>query len=379
MDFQFTEEQLLLQKTLREFAEKEIAPHVADWERQARFPRETVNRLAELNLMGLPIPEEWGGAGADFVSYVIALEEISRAWAALAVILAVHTSLGCFPLLYFGSEEQKKRFLQEMAGGRKLGAFALTEPEAGSDAAGIKTRARKVGDEYVLNGSKVFISNAGEADVYLTFAVTEPGKGPRGISAFLVENDTPGFRMGPPERKMGLHASATRQLFFEDARVPAENLLGREGEGFKIAMSLLDTGRIGVGAQALGIARAAFEAARDYAKVREQFGQPIATFQGIQFMLADMATQIEAAKLLVYQAAWLKERGLPHTKEASMAKMFASDAAMRITTDAVQVFGGYGYMEEYKVERLMREAKVTQIYEGTNQIQRLVIAREILR
>lgn len=379
MDFRFNEEQLLMQKTVREFAEKEIAPHVAEMESKGEFPRRFLEKLAELDLMGIPIPTEWGGAGSDYISYIITIEEISRVWASLGVILAVHTSLGCYPLLNFGNQEQKERFLFDLAAGKKLGAFALTEPDAGSDAASIKTGAKKVGNEYILNGSKVFITSAGEADVYLTMAVTDPGKGPRGISAFLVEKDTPGLRIGPPEKKMGLHSSSTCQLFFEDARVPEENLLGHEGEGFKIAMSLLDGGRIGIGAQALGIARAALEAAQNYAREREQFGQPIAAFQGIQFMLADMATQVEAARLLVYQAAFLKDQGLPHSKEASMAKLFASDTAMKVTTDAVQIFGGYGYMAEYPVERFMRDAKVTQIYEGTNQVQRIVIAKELMR
>lgn len=379
MDFRFTEEQLLMQKTVREFAEKEIAPFVADMEERREFPRQFLEKLAELDLMGIPVPSEWGGAGADFISYIIALEEISKVWASLGVILSVHTSLGCIPLLHFGNQEQKQRFLYKLAAGEMLGAFALTEPGAGSDAANIKTSAKKVGNEYILNGSKVFISNAGQADVYLTMAVTDPDKGPRGISAFLVEKDTSGFRIGSPEKMMGLHSSATCQLFFEDARVPAENLLGREGDGFKIAMSLLDGGRIGIGAQALGIARAALEAAQNYAREREQFGQSIASFQGIQFMLADMATQVEAARLLVYQAAFLKDTGQSHSKEASMAKMFASDTAMKVTTDAVQIFGGYGYTAEYPVERLMRDAKVTQIYEGTNQVQRIIIAKELMR
>lgn len=379
MNFQLSEEQLLMQKMVREFAEKEIAPHVARMESERCFPREFLQRLGELDLMGIPIPAEWGGAGADYVSYIITIEELSRVWAALGVILAVHTSLGAFPMLYFGNEEQKKRFLPDLAAGRKLGAFALSEPGAGSDAANMQTTAKKAGNEYILNGSKVFITNGGEADIYLVIAVTDPKAGTRGISAFLLEKDTPGLRIGPPEKKMGLHGSSTCQLFFEEAQVPVANLLGQEGEGFKIAMSLLDGGRIGIGAQALGIAGAALDLARDYAQEREQFGKSIGSFQGIQFMLADMATQVGASRLLVYQAAFLKQKGLPHTKEASMAKLYASDTAMKVTTDAVQIFGGYGYSAEYMVERLMRDAKVTQIYEGTNQIQRLVIAKELMR
>lgn len=379
MSIFFTEEHLLMQRTVREFAEKEIAPQIQAYEDEGRFPYEVLEQLGELDLMGIPIPIEWGGAGADFISYMIAIEEISRVWASLGVILAVHTSVGTFPVLYFGNEEQKQRLLPDLATGKKIGAFALSEPGAGSDAANIKTNGKKHGNEYVLNGSKVFITNGGAADVYLVMAVTDSSKGSRGISAFLMEKDTPGLRIGPPEKKMGLHASSTCELFFEDARVPEKNLLGQEGEGFKIAMSLLDGGRIGVGAQALGIAQAALDASREYAKEREQFGQSIASFQGIQFMLADMATQVEAARLLVYQAAMLKEKGLPHSKEASMAKMYASDTAMQVTTDAVQIFGGYGYITEYPVERLMRDAKVTQIYEGTNQIQRVIIAKELMR
>jgi len=329
--------------------------------------------------MGIPIPEEWGGAGGDFLAYVLAIEEISRVSAAVSVILSVHTSLGTFPILNYGTEDQKTRFLRKLARGEILGAFALTEPNAGSDASRIQTTAATKADYYVLNGSKVFITSAGEADIYIVIAVTDKERGTRGISAFIVERDTPGVRFGPPERKLGLHASSTRQIFFEDAMVPRSNLLGREGEGFAIAMSLLDGGRIGIGAQALGIAQGALDTALGYSKERCQFGQPISSFQAIQFMLADMATQVEAARLLVYQAADLRNRALPHTRQASMAKMFASDVAMRVTTDAVQILGGYGYMQDFGVERMMRDAKATQIYEGTNQIQRLVIARNLLK
>ncbi|GAW91721.1 acyl-CoA dehydrogenase [Calderihabitans maritimus] len=379
MNFSLSEEQQMMQKTVRDFAEKEIKPVIGKWEEKGQFPREIVAKMGELGLMGIPIPEEWGGVGADFLSYVIAIEEISRASAALGVILAVHTSVGTFPILNFGSEEQKKKYVPALAQGKMLGAFALSEPDAGSDAANIRTSAVRKGDHYVLNGSKIFITNGGEADVYTVLAVTDKSKGTRGISAFLVEKSTPGLKIGPPEKKMGLHCSSTCQLFFEDAVVPQENLLGKEGEGFKIAMSLLDTGRIGIGAQALGIAQAALEAAVAYARERKQFGKAIAEFQAIQFMLADMDTLVQAARLLVYRAASLKMQGSPHSKEASMAKMFASDVAMKVTTDAVQIFGGYGYMREYPVERFMRDAKVTQIYEGTNQIQRIVIARNLLK
>jgi alkylation response protein AidB-like acyl-CoA dehydrogenase len=316
--------------------------------------------------------------GADFLSYMLAIEEISYASAAVGVILAVHTSVGTMPILKFGTEEQKRRYVGKMAAGQLLGAFALTEPNAGSDASRIATRAVKKGDHYVLNGSKMFITNGGEADVYITFAVTDPGKGAGGISAFIVEKDTPGFSVGKKEKKMGLNGSSTTALIFEDAKIPASRLLGKEGEGFQIAMANLEGGRIGIAAQALGIARAAFDAAVSYTKQREQFGRPVAEFQGVQFMLADMATRIEAAKLLVYRAAMLREQGVPCPKEAAMAKMFATDAAMAVTTDAVQLHGGYGYIKEYPVERFMRDAKVTQIYEGTNQIQRIVIAKNLL-
>ncbi|KKM12861.1 acyl-CoA dehydrogenase [Clostridiales bacterium PH28_bin88] len=379
MQFAFTPEQEMMRKTVREFAQEVIAPVAGELEEEARFPREIIREMAKLDLMGIPVPEEWGGAGADFLSYVLAIEEISKASAALGVILAVHTSVGTFPILNYGSQAQKEKYIPRLARGEILGGFALTEPNAGSDAASIKTTATLEGDEYVLNGSKIFITNAGEAGVYTVMAVTDKNRGTKGISAFLVEPDTPGLKLGPPEKKMGLHASSTRQMFFEDARVPQENLLGEEGQGFAIAMSLLDTGRIGIAAQGLGIAEAAFEAAQAYAKERSQFGRAIGEFQGIQFMLADMATQIEAARMLVYQAASLKNEGLPHSRQASMAKLFATDTAMRVTTDAVQVYGGYGYMREYPVERYMRDAKVTQIYEGSNQIQRVVIARHLMK
>ncbi len=379
MRLTFTEEQLMFQRVVRDFARKELAPRAAELDATGRFPTENLRRMAELGLMGIPVPEEYGGAGADFISYIIAIEEISYACASTGVILAVHTSLGTLPILYFGTEEQKQRFVPRLARGEWLGAFALTEPQAGSDASRLRLRARPEGDYYLLNGTKIFITSGGHADVYLTFATLDPEKGTKGITAFLVEKDTPGFRVGKVEKKTGLNASATTELIFEDARVPARNRLGAEGEGFKIAMSLLDRGRIGIGAQALGIARAAFDQALNYAGQREQFGQPIARFQGLQWYLADMATKIEAARLLVYRAASLQQAGLSCTREASMAKLFASDTAMEVTTRAIQIFGGYGYSREYPVERLWRDAKVTQIYEGTNQIQRLVIARQLLR
>ncbi len=379
MEFKLTEEQVMMKKVFRELADKEIAPRAEHIDQTGEFPRENLRSLAREGHMGIPIPEEWGGAGADFLTYMFCLEEISRACATTGVILAVHTSLGIYSILYHGTEEQKKRFVMPLAQGEMLGAFALSEPGAGSDAAALKTRARKEGDHYILNGNKVWITSAGEADIYVVFATMDPEKRTRGITAFLVEKDTPGLLIGAKEKKMGLNGSATCELVFEDCRVPAENLLGEEGGGFKIAMSLLDGGRIGIAAQGLGIAQAAFDAAVQYAKTREQFGRPIADFQAIQFKLADLATELEAARLLVYQAAFRKGHDLSCTREASMAKVFATDLAMKAGIEAVQVYGGYGYSREYPVERYMRDAKVTQIYEGTNQIQRIVIARECLK
>lgn len=377
MEFKLSDEHVLMQKMFREFAQKEIAPYAAKNDEAAEFPREVVRKLGAQGYMGIPLPEEHGGAGSDFLTYILCLEEVSRADASVGVILAVHTSVGTFPILYFGTDEQKKKYLPRLASGEYLGAFALTESGAGSDASGLRTYAKRDGDDYVLNGSKIFITNGGYADVYTVFATVDRNLGSRGVTAFLVDKDTPGFKVGAKEKKMGLNASATTELIFEDCRLPASQRLGQEGEGFKIAMSLLDGGRIGIGAQGLGIAQAALDEALKYAKGREQFGQPVFNFQAIAFKLADMATRIEAARLLVYQAAYLKENGLPCGKEASMAKMFATDTAMWVSTEAVQVLGGYGYSREYPVERLMRDAKVTQIYEGTNQIQRLVIAKAL--
>ncbi|MCF8565631.1 acyl-CoA dehydrogenase [Alicyclobacillus tolerans] len=377
MDFERTVEQQEIQKLVRSFAREVIAPRAQEIDETDTFPRDLVLKMGELGIMGLPIPEEWGGVGADFFSYVTAIEEISYASATLGVILAVHTSVGTMPILYFGSEEQKQRYLPKLAGGEFIGAFALTEPNAGSDATAIQTRAVKEGSDYVLNGTKMFITNGGEADVYCVFAVTNPSRGNRGITAFLVDKDTPGFKIGKKERKMGLNGSSTCELLFDDARVPSKNRLGAEGEGFSIAMRLLDGGRIGIAAQALGIAEAALDAANRYVRSRKQFGNTLFQLQGVQFMLADMATKVEAARWLVYHAAFLKMKGLDCSKEASMAKLFASDTAMQVTTDAVQLFGGYGYIKEYPVERYMRDAKITQIYEGTNQIQRIVIARHL--
>lgn len=378
MNLVFTEEQKMMQKMVRDFAQKEIAPAIEHMEETEEFPRHLITKMAELGLMGIPIPEEYGGAGMDFTSYIIAINELSKVSATIGVILSVHTSVGTNPILYFGNEEQKRKYIPKLASGEYLGAFGLTEPSSGSDAASLKTRAVKKGDHYILNGSKIFITNAGEADVYIVFASTTPDKGSYGISAFIVDKDTPGFSVGKKEKKMGLNGSNTCEIVFEDARVPAENLLGKEGEGFKIAMSNLDVGRIGIAAQSLGIAEAALEFATNYAKERKQFGKPIGANQGLGFKLADMATAVEAAKLLTYRAADLKTNNLSCRKEASMAKLFASETAMKSAIEAVQVYGGYGYTKEYPVERLFRDAKVCQIYEGTSEIQRMVLSKHLL-
>lgn len=377
MELVFTEEQKMMRKMVREFAQKEIAPEVPKME-AGEFPREVLKKMAALGLMGIPISEEFGGAGMDFVSYISAIHEISKVSPTVGVILSVHTSVGTYPIVHFGTEEQKQKYVPKLTSGEYLGAFCLTEPSAGSDAGSLKSKAVKKENHYILNGSKVFITNGGEADIYIVFASTDPASGSKGISAFIVEKDTPGLIIGKDEKKMGLHGSRTLQLSFEDMQVPVENLLGQEGEGLKIALSNLNTGRIGIAAQALGIAEGAFEHAVRYAKEREQFGKPISHQQGIGFKLADMGTAIEAARLLVYQAASLKNANLSCTKEASMAKLFASKTAVEVTSEAIQVFGGYGYTEEYPVERYFRDAKVTEIYEGTSEIQRIVISKQLV-
>jgi acyl-CoA dehydrogenase len=377
MNLRFTEEQQMMRKMVRDFAEIEIQPFVEKME-EGHFPREILNKMAELGLMGITTPEKYGGSEMDFTSYIIAIHELSKVSATIGVILSVHTSVGTNPILYFGNEEQKQKYLPKLASGEYLGAFCLTEPSAGSDAKSLKSKAEKRGGSYILNGSKVFITNGGEADTYIVFAVTDPTKGSRGVSAFIVEKGTPGLIIGKDEHKMGLHGSRTVQLTFEDMTVPEENLLGQEGEGFKIAMANLDVGRIGIAAQALGIAEGAFGHAAAYAKERVQFGKPISAQQGIGFKLADMATAVEGSKLLVYRAADLRSKGISCGKEASMAKLFASKTAVEVTTEAIQVYGGYGYTKEYPVERLFRDAKVTEIYEGTSEIQRMVIGKNLL-
>ncbi len=381
MYFQLTEEQSLIRETVRAFAEKELAPSAAERDENERFDRELMfDKLAELGLTGIVFPEEYGGAGADYISYAIAVEELSRVCASTGVTLSAHLSLGANPVWLFGTEEQKKKYLTPMADGSKLGAFGLTEPTAGSDAGGTRTFAGREGDEWVINGNKIFITNGGDAETYIIFARTDKdAQKHHGISAFIVEKGTPGFDFGKKEKKMGIRSSPTCELVFENCRIPAENLLGKEGEGFKIAMKTLDGGRIGIAAQALGIAQGAYEEALRYACERRQFEQPIAGFQAVQFILADMALRIEASRLLVYQSAWRASAGLSYGKESAMAKLSASETAMWVTTKAVQVHGGYGYTREFPAERMMRDAKITEIYEGTSEVQRIVIGAAVTR
>ena len=379
MDFELTDEQQLIRDAVREFAEAEVTPIAAEIDRDHRFPFELLPKLAEMNLMGMPYPEKAGGAGADYVSYVIAVEELSRACASTGVIVSAHTSLATWPVFKFGTETQQDRYLHDMASGRRLGAFALTEPAAGTDAGAGTATATLNADGYALNGSKMFITNAPFADVYIVFAKTDPERGARGISAFIVEKDTPGFSVGEAEHKLGIRGSSTPPIYFSDCRMPREALLGAEGDGFKIAMATLDGGRIGIAAQALGIAQAALDASVAYAKERVQFGKPIATLQAIQWMIADMATEIDAARLLVYRAASCVDNGRPYSTEGAMAKLFASETATRVAGKAIQIHGGYGYTESYPVERNYRDAKITEIYEGTSEVQRMVIARSALR
>lgn len=380
MNFSLTDEQLMFRRVVREFAEEVIAPSAAERDENEEFSLDLYNKMGELGLCGIPWEEKYGGAGADYLFYVIAVEEISRVCASMGVTLSAHTSLCSWPIWKFGTEEQKMKYLRPLAEGKHLGAFAITEPGAGSDAGATRTTAVKDGNYYVLNGTKVFITNAYYADTYVVIARTGPREEKhRTISAFIVEKGTPGFTFGKKEKKLGIRSSATYELIFEDCRIPAENLLGREGDGFKIGMMILDGGRTGIAAQAVGIAQGAFEFALDYAKQRYQFDRPIADLQAIRFKLADMATSIEAARLLTYQAAYLESNGLPYAKASSMAKVFAGDTAMQVTTEAVQILGGYGYTREYPVERMMRDAKITQIYEGTNEIQRVVISNYLLR
>ncbi len=381
MKFEHTEEQSLLRDMVREFAEKEVAPSAKERDEEERFDRALMfDRLAELGLTGIVFPEQYGGAGADYISYAIAVEELSRVCASTGVTLSAHLSLGSNPIYLFGSEEQKEKFLVPLAEGSKMGAFGLTEPSAGSDAGGTKTTAVKDGSSWILNGTKIFITNGGEAEVYIVFARTDKeAKKHYGISAFILEKGMDGFSFGKKEQKMGIRSSPTMELIFQDCRIPSENLLGQEGEGFKVAMKTLDGGRIGIASQALGIAQGALDVAVNYAKERKQFDTPIGRFQGVQFQLADMATQVEASRLLVYNAAYRASNGLSYSQQSAMAKLLASETAMRITTQAVQILGGYGYTRDFPVERMMRDAKITEIYEGTSEVQRLVIGSALTR
>jgi len=378
MDFQLSEEHQMVRHMVREFAQREIAPHAEEIDEKGEFPSTAFHRMGEMGLLGLPFPEAYGGSGGDYISLVIALEEVAGASGSLAIAFDAHTSLCCEPIYLFGSEEQKREYLVPLARGEKIGAFGLTEPQAGSDAGATRTRAVRDGDAWVLNGQKIFVTNGSIADVVIITAKTEPGTGTSGISAFVVEKGTPGLRLGRDEKKMGLKGSVTSELFFEDCRIPAQNLLGQENQGFRQFLVTLDAGRIAIAAMAVGLAQGAFEKSIAYAKERVQFGQPIAKFQAIQWMIADMATQIEAARLLAYRAAWLKEQCLPFTKEASMAKLFASEVSERVCRHAIQIHGGYGYVREYAVERMYRDQRLCAIGEGTSEIQRLVIARQVL-
>lgn len=379
MNYFLTEEQEIIKELSAKIADEKIAPRAAEFDETEEFPWELIRILAESDLFAVWVPEEYGGLGGGVFEQCLVVEELSRACAGVAVSYAA-SALGGFPILMFGTDEQKQRFMPDIASGSKLAAFALTEPDAGSDAGNIRTTAVRDGDYYVLNGTKQWITNGGEADIYTVIATLDPSKGPRGMTAFIVEKGTPGFDFGKKEKKMGIRSSATTELIFNDCRIPVENLLGREGRGFLIAMNTLDKTRPGVAAQAVGIAQGALDKAAEYAATRVQFGKKIGEFQAIEHMLADMATQVEAARSLVYSVAWMIDSGERHiTKASAMAKLFASDVAMKVTCDAVQIFGGYGYMRDYPVEKMMRDAKITQIYEGTNQIQRSIIGGAIIK
>ena len=378
MNFELSEEHKMIREAAREFAQ-ELKPGVIERDEQAKFPTEFVKKMGELGFMGIMTPEQYGGAGMDTLAYVLALEEIAKIDASAAVIMSAHNSLVLFGLNEFGTEEQKQKYLKPLASGEKLGAFALSEPEAGSDASSQHTMAEDKGDHYLLNGTKNWITNGGNADIYIVIAQTHPELGHRGINALIVEKGTPGFTIGPKENKLGIRSSDTHSLMFSDAKVPKENRIGEDGFGFKFAMKTLDGGRIGIAAQALGIAAGAYDLALAYSKERKTFGKPISDHQAIQFKLADMEVDIEAARLLTYKAAWTKDQGLPYGKIAAMAKLNTSEVAMKHTVEAVQVHGGYGYVKEYHVERLMRDAKITQIYEGTSEVQKIVISRTILK
>lgn len=379
MDFMLTEQQQMMKKLFAEFAEKEVKPLAAEIDEEERFPRETVEKMKACKMLGIPYSREYGGAGADYLCYILAVEELSKKCGTTGVVLSAHTSLGTWPIVQFGTPEQKEKYLPDLCTGKKLAAFGLTEPNAGTDAAGQQTTAVKDGDDYILNGTKIFITNAGEADVYIIFAMTDKTKGTHGISAFIVEKGMPGFTVGQHEKKLGIRGSATSELIFNNVRLSKDHLLGQEGKGFKIAMMTLDGGRIGIAAQALGIAQGAIDEVVPYVKSRKQFGRPISKFQNTQFQLADMQTKVDAARWLVYDAAMKKEKGMPYSVEAAKAKLFASEVAMEVTTKAIQLMGGYGYTRDYPVERMFRDAKITEIYEGTSEVQRMVISGAMLK
>jgi len=379
MHFELSEEQLMIQQAARDFAQQELKPGVIERDENQKFPTEQVKKLGELGFLGMMVNEKYNGSGLDAISYVLVMEELSKIDASASVVVSVNNSLVCYGLEAYGSEAQKEKYLKPLASGEKIGAFCLSEPEAGSDATSQRTTAEDKGDYYLLNGTKNWITNGSTASTYLVIAQTHPELKHKGINAFIVEKGMEGFTIGPKENKLGIRGSDTHSLMFNDVKVPKENRIGEDGFGFKFAMKTLEGGRIGIAAQALGIAQGAFELATQYAKERKSFGKPISEHQAIAFKLADMATQIEAARLLVYKAAWLKDQGLPYTQAGSMAKLYASKVAMDVTVEAVQVHGGYGFVKEYHVERLMRDAKITQIYEGTSEIQKMVISREVIR
>ncbi|MBQ3281886.1 MAG: acyl-CoA dehydrogenase [Eubacterium sp.] len=379
MDFQLSKEQEFVRKMVREFAETEVEPIAADVDKEHRFPEETVKKMARYGMMGIPFPTEMGGAGGDELSYAITVEELAKCCASTAVIVSAHTSLCCWPIYKYGTKEQKEKYLPDLLSGKKLGAFGLTEPGAGTDAAGQQTRAVLDGDEWVINGSKVFITNGGYADTFVVMAMTDKSLGTHGISSFILEKGDEGFTIGKTEDKMGIHGSSTTELIFQNVRIPKDRLLGQVGKGFKIAMSTLDGGRIGIASQALGIAEGAYNKTVEYMKQRKQFGRKLTQFEGLQFYIADMATRIQAAQNLVYQAACKVDSGEPYGEAAAMAKLYAAETAMYVTTKAVQLHGGYGYTADYPVERMMRDAKITEIYEGTSEVQKMVIAANELR
>ncbi|MCR5035139.1 MAG: acyl-CoA dehydrogenase [Clostridia bacterium] len=378
MNFSLTKEQEFVRKMVRDFAETEVEPLAADIDAEHRFPEETVEKMAQYGLLGVPFPTEYGGAGGDHISYAITVEELSKKCASTGVICSAHTSLCCWPIFNWGTEEQRQKYLPDLLSGKKLGAFGLTEPNAGTDASGQQTRAVDGGDCWILDGAKVFITNGGYADVFVVMAMTDKSKGNHGISSFIVEKGDEGFSIGKTEDKMGICASSTTELIFQNCKIPKDRLLGEIGDGFKVAMSTLDGGRIGIASQALGIAQGALDVTVEYMKARKQFGKSLSKFQALQFVVADLETQIQAARLLVYRAADMKDKHLPYGPAAAMAKLFAAETAMHVTTKCVQLHGGYGYTKDYPVERMMRDAKITEIYEGTSEVQRMVIAASVL-